>query len=634
MDWEAHIERWSQTAAKLLDIQQYRMDNGTLPDRYVAHTSFFLVTTHGEARVSLSGTVHRARGPHVLHGGKGAELDITPLGNDFGCYMILYKAECVPLEDQESFFYKSYAFTPYALLPLQEKCQTMFRLWQQSASIDKLQAQSIFLPFVFEVMRQIRTLALQNSRPNIVTEAIQYIHEHYKKPIAVEELAGMYSCSASYLSRLFKSQIGLGPIEYLIHIRIHKSKQYLLRSEARIQEIASSVGYTDVYYFSRLFKKHTGSSPLQYREDNRQSVQYNPFRLLNSSIVTPKLVSHNENEIYYQQSGEGDTSMFRFSRPTFGAMMLLCTALLLSACQAGSNTGTPTSLPASTDDTAAANSTTAETRIYEHLKVQTEIPVKPQRVVSLFHLGELMALGVKPVGTTSFVLKNPLLSDVSDIGDVGVPPDAEKILALEPDLIVTTGPFAEVFEGGYEALSKIAPTIVVEQYNDPIKDVAMFGDILGKQEEAKQWNETFAAKVADYKEKISPLIGDDETFSILNVRPGAFYIYGDTNLGGNIIYKYLGLKPTKKVEADVINGETWEISAEVIPDFIGDRLLLAVNKGAEQEMKEAEKLIRHTPAGKSGKVYPIDFDQFLYSDPISVEQQLDIIVNLLVESNK
>ncbi|BBI31196.1 hypothetical protein KCTCHS21_05950 [Cohnella abietis] len=636
MDWEAHIERWSRTAVRLLDIRQYRVENDTVPERYVAHTSFFVVTTHGEARVNLSGTVYRTRSLHILHGGKGAELGFMPLGNDFACYLILYKAECASPEEQES-FHIPYEFTPYAMLPLQEKCQAMYRLWQQSTPMDKLQAQSAFLPFVFEVMRQIRTSATENGRLNVVTEAIHYIHEHYRKAITAEELAGIYSCSASYLSRLFKSQIGVGPIEYLIHVRIHKAKQFLLRSEARVQEIASSVGYEDVYYFSRLFKKHTGCSPLQFREDSRQTVHNNPLRLLKSSIVSERLAPHNENENYYHPFREGDTSMFRFSRPAFGAMMILCTTLLLNACQtgsnSGSNTGTPASQPASTATATATDSTAVEMRSYKHLKGETEIPVKPQRVVSLFHLGELMTLGVKPVGATTFILKNPLLSDISDIVDVGVPPNAEKILSLEPDLIVTTGPFAEAFEGGYEALSKIAPTIVVEQYNDPFKDVEMFGDILGKQEEAKQWKEAFTAKIADYKKKISPFIGADETFSILNVRPGAIYIYGDTNMGGNILYKYLGLKPTEKVETDVINGETWEISAEVIPDFIGDRLFLAVNEGAEEDMKKVEKLIKSSPAGKAGKIYNIDFNKFLLSDPISVEKQMDIIINLLVEGN-
>lgn len=151
-----------------------------------------------------------------------------------------------------------------------------------------------------------------------------------------------------------------------------------------------------------------------------------------------------------------------------------------------------------------------------------------------------MALGVKPVGATTFILNNPLLSDVSDIEDVGSTPDAEKILSLAPDLIITTAPFAEVVDGGYEALSQIAPTLVVEQYNDPVKDVVMFGDILGKQAEAEQWNKDFAAKIQQSKEKITPYIEPGETFSILNVRSGAVFIYGDTNLGGNIVYKYLG----------------------------------------------------------------------------------------------
>ncbi|WP_338541275.1 helix-turn-helix domain-containing protein [Paenibacillus tundrae] len=266
-----------------------------------------------------------------------------------------------------------------------------------------------------------------------MTETINYIHTNYNESITAEELARRYHCSTSYLSRLFKNQIGLGPIEYLIHVRIHKSKQLLLRTEARIQEIASNVGYADVYYFSRLFKKHTGLSPLQFRAEHQQTVQvqYNPLRWLESSIVSPNAYSHNENETYYQLSGEGDTSMFRFSRPTFGAMMLLCTSLLLSACQTGSTTDTAASQPTtssepSTTTATSTDSNTTETRMYTHLKGETEIPVHPQRVVSFYHMGELMTLGVKPVGTTTYILDNPLIEDISGIEDVGVPPDAEK----------------------------------------------------------------------------------------------------------------------------------------------------------------------------------------------------------------
>lgn len=631
MNWEAHIQQWSSAAVRLIDMKQYRIEDGTLPAYFVAPTSFFMVSVDGEAT-------------HIVHGIQGEKVQIkVPTGPSCTSYVILYKSihsEYTELEERDD-LQVSYAFNPTIPLLLLEKCNTMHHLWQQHDPLDRIEAQALFLSFVHEILRQIRVSLLQNNRLDIVTEAIHYMQDHYQEPITAERLAGIYNCSTSYLARLFKNQLGVGPIEYLIHMRIHKAKQLLIKTDARLGEIANRVGYSDVYYFSRLFKKHTGYSPIQFRDLHGQLVQYNPLELLKSSIVSKRPNSHNENETYYQWDEEGDTSMFRFSRPTLSVMMLLCTFLILSACQ-NSSTGNvstspqakvPTNADTKTTADASSNKQNAEMREYKHLKGTATIPVKPQRVVSLFHLGELMTLGVKPVGTTTYILDNPMLDDISDITDVGVPPDLEKIVSLEPDLIVTTAPFAEAVEGGYEALSQIAPTIVVEQYNDPIKDVAMFGDILGKQEEAARWNKEFTAKIEKYKTQINPLIGVNETFSILNVRPGNIFIYGDTNMGGNIIYKYLGLKPTKKIQSDVINGETWEISAEVIPEFIGDHLLLAVNEGAEENMKKVEKLIRNTPAGQAGNVYNIDFNQFLPSDPISVDKQLDIIYNLLVGKN-
>ena len=71
-------------------------------------------------------------------------------------------------------------------------------------------------------------------------------------------------------------------------------------------------------------------------------------------------------------------------------------------------------------------------------------------------------------------------------------------------------------------------------------------------------------------------------------------------MGGNIIYKYLGLKPAAKVESDVIHGETWEVSTEVIPEYIGDRLFLAVNEGAEDKLKDVQKLIEALTSRESG----------------------------------
>ncbi|WP_426333870.1 AraC family transcriptional regulator [Paenibacillus silvae] len=658
VDCNAHIEQWSHAAVRLQSIRAYReqgqgngevvgeqfdsqpeFESGSEPEPTLdAHIGCFFVLTRGEVRIRMADEVYHCRSPYILHGGEatGLSFEAPDQTHAWSGYLVVYEVVPASSKDRESLA-QLYSFAPAALLPIQEKCEAMEHLLQANDSLDKLQAQSYFVPFVHEILRQRKQLLTQtgNTRANMVSQAIQYIQVHYSEPITAEKLASRYHCSTSYLSRLFRSQIGLGPIEYLIHVRVHRAKQLLLKSGAKIQDIASQVGYADVYYFSRLFKKYTGHSPLRYRAEHQEKlntrVQNNPLRALESSIVSNSSPSHNENESYYQWSWEGDTSMFRFSRPAFGAMMVLCTSLILSACQASTTTGgTTAQQPASSAAAATVSDSIAvEMRTYTHLKGQSDIPVHPQRVVSLFHLGEPIALGVKPVGTTTYVMDNPHISDKTGITDVGVPPDAEKILALEPDLIVTTPTFAELVEGGYEALNRIAPTIVVEQKNDPIKDVEMFGDILGKQEEAKEWIAQFETKIAAYKEKIKPYVKEDETFTILNVRPDTLMVYGDTNMGGNILYKYLGLKPAAKVDSDVIHGDTWEISSEVIPEYIGDRLFLAVNKGAEEKVKDVQKLIDASPAGKSGHVYSIDFDEFLPSDAIAVENQLDIITDIL-----
>jgi len=632
MDWEALANSWSSGAIRLAHIDRYQHGE-LLPLQSKSDGGFFVLTTGGESELAISDTVHPTRGVYLLHGGPGALMSVRSASSDFACTVLSYRAVC-PSPTHLERLTQTYSYEPHAALPLQDKSRTVESLWQSGDVLGRLEAQAAFLSFVGEALRQGQAVAERHRRPDPLTAAVRYIQRHYAEPITVETLTGVCGCSASYLSRLFRQQLGLGPIDYLIVQRIHKAKQQLLYSEARLHEIAASVGYADAYYFSRLFKKHTGCSPMQYRSEQRKAVHNNPLQLLGLSIESGHVLSHNENEIYYQWKEEGEASMLGWNKPRIAAMLLLCTTLLLSACQGGSNTGGAASEAANGGVSSSKNesgSEAAATRMYKHLKGESEIPAKPERVVSLFHLGQLMALDVRPVGTTTYILDNPLLGDLSDIMDVGVPPSAEKILALDPDLIITTVPFMEIVEGGYEALSQIAPTVVVEQLNDPFLDVEMFGELLGKQDEAKAWKTEFEAKIAEYKERLAPLVGPDETFSILNVRAKEIFIYGDGNMGGNIIYKLLGFKPPQKVKDEVINGETWQISREVIPDFIGDHLLLAVNEGAEDEMKEVEKLLQHTPAWKNGKVYEIDFDTFLPGDPIAIEKQLDIIADLLTE---
>jgi YesN/AraC family two-component response regulator len=65
---------------------------------------------------------------------------------------------------------------------------------------------------------------------------------------------------------MFKDYTGGNFIDYLMEIRICKSKELLAETNGKIRDIAEAVGYANVNSFTRIFKKMTGLTPSEYRE--------------------------------------------------------------------------------------------------------------------------------------------------------------------------------------------------------------------------------------------------------------------------------------------------------------------------------------------------------------------------------
>lgn len=118
-------------------------------------------------------------------------------------------------------------------------------------------------------------------------------------------------------------------------------------------------------------------------------------------------------------------------------------------------------------------------------------------------------------------------------------------------------------------------------------------------------------------------------------------IYRDRNMGGNILYSYWGLKPQEKVLKDVIKGITDEssyldISEEAIPEYVGDHLIVASAASAQDAVNKlvAGGLWKNLDAVKNNHVYRIDFDQFLFNDPIFAMKQVDVLADVLLDNGK
>ena len=98
-----------------------------------------------------------------------------------------------------------------------------------------------------------------------IADSVHYISRHYAEEITVSELADRAFLNSNYFSKLFTSQVGITPQQFVTRTRMEKAKELLTYSELTVAEIAATVGFADALYFSRAFKRYTGESPSAFR---------------------------------------------------------------------------------------------------------------------------------------------------------------------------------------------------------------------------------------------------------------------------------------------------------------------------------------------------------------------------------
>lgn len=97
-----------------------------------------------------------------------------------------------------------------------------------------------------------------------VVNAVKFIQFNYSRDIGVDEIAKAVGVSRSHLYRVFMSNLGQSPIDYLTSFRIGEACSLLSSTSLSVAEVAYSVGFLDQFYFSRVFKKAKGVPPSHY----------------------------------------------------------------------------------------------------------------------------------------------------------------------------------------------------------------------------------------------------------------------------------------------------------------------------------------------------------------------------------
>jgi AraC family transcriptional regulator of arabinose operon len=104
----------------------------------------------------------------------------------------------------------------------------------------------------------------QSKGEMIISGILNFIHKHYSAKMTVKELADRARLSVSRFCAVFKQYTGLSPQQYIIKYKLEQAKDFMIRTNLSIKQVAAIVGFEDQMYFSKLFKKYYFLPPSKY----------------------------------------------------------------------------------------------------------------------------------------------------------------------------------------------------------------------------------------------------------------------------------------------------------------------------------------------------------------------------------
>ncbi|OJH41903.1 helix-turn-helix transcriptional regulator [Cystobacter ferrugineus] len=133
-------------------------------------------------------------------------------------------------------------------------------------------AHAWFVLLITELLRE-----LQEHAPlappmigGLVRDALAFIEAHCLQPLSLQDVAAAVGRTPSHLANAIRRETGLTVGDWLREHRMVEARRRLLDTGARIESIASQVGYADVTHFIRTFRRVHGMTPRAWREQHHR----------------------------------------------------------------------------------------------------------------------------------------------------------------------------------------------------------------------------------------------------------------------------------------------------------------------------------------------------------------------------
>lgn len=124
----------------------------------------------------------------------------------------------------------------------------------------------IALERMYNLMQTEEISVAYNVKDQKLRDAILFIEGHYFRNLSLEEIVSKTGVNHTTLTYLFRNELGMSVMEYLMDYRIRVAKKKLSFTFVPIKDIAMQCGFKTVQHFGRVFKKYTNETPASYRD--------------------------------------------------------------------------------------------------------------------------------------------------------------------------------------------------------------------------------------------------------------------------------------------------------------------------------------------------------------------------------
>ncbi|WP_145146564.1 helix-turn-helix domain-containing protein [Paenibacillus xylanexedens] len=483
MPLQEQTSLWSDTTIKMLDGYSGTLQTGSVLHETDLTSNVLLLAYGGEGELAMDGEGCHIGASFACHVVKGSSFTLTARSDELYYIVIMYEAS--------SMEGASHAMPSYRKHPLQnsfiqnpvtqaewiQNAEKIVGKWRRGEGLERFHAHALLQGMIYELIMEYER-GQGGAESDLVDVVVSYISSHYRQNLELKELAALAGCSVRQLQRRFKQEKQLGPMEYVIQLRMENASRMLHHTDASIGEIADKMGYRDMYYFSRAFKKYYGVPPLRYRLDAAKESDTNYAQ----SLLRNRMASSYESDqgpVICHMRGE-----YPVTRSPQRIAVL-------------------------------------DVQYADHLLA---LGLSPAGSVGLgsgtFHFPQYIRAGLQGteiLGTYEY-------------------PDLLAVERMSPDLIICT----EVHDQYYERLSRVAPVLMFKRNESWQTILSLFGELTGKRAEAKRILADYHRRTTLLSEELAPVLAG-KSVALIRPLDSLVRVHSASHRTGSVLYRDLGL---------------------------------------------------------------------------------------------